>query len=223
MPHIASSSSLTSSRRTRLRRFSSIRDAQQCRLGRSMFCIRLRARRPPMLLAQVRQVAQPALVLIVNAAAFFNDALRCQLCDVLPGAAEMCRQCACADQRRIARRPVAPLRSIIVRRPHHFGHGRFSLRASIHVWSATEPRFSRNLNMRNHRRCAVTAFAFRPSKDPKHRGGTVSSAASLLHAHHRITFIASTRTRMGGEQVRFRGQSRHPKTRTSCLLLIEAV
>ena len=70
-----------------------------------------------MLRAQVREVFQTTHLLIEQAiAAPLDHALRCQLIDVLPRAAEVNRQLVAAHQNRSMRRAVAPLRSIRRRR-----------------------------------------------------------------------------------------------------------
>jgi hypothetical protein len=75
-----------------------------------------------MLRAQVRQVFEPAHILIEQPVARtpLNDALRRQRLDVLPADAEVRRLLVATDQHRTVRRPVASLRPIVCR--HRCGH-----------------------------------------------------------------------------------------------------
>ena len=75
-----------------------------------------------MLRAQMRQILQARDILIEQAiSSALDHALRRQLIDVLPRAAEVNRQLVAAHQNRSMRRAVAPLRSIR-RRRLQFGH-----------------------------------------------------------------------------------------------------
>ena len=90
-------------------------------LDLDMIGVGLRSRRPPMFRAQVLDVAQPRCGLVVTAiAALLDHRFSRQPRDVLPCAAQMCRQIWRSRRRRP---PCGPCRaSVRTFMRHHFGH-----------------------------------------------------------------------------------------------------
>jgi len=89
--------------------------------------------------SQVREIAQPALVLIVTVGAPFNDALGRQLRNILAGRGEVLGQCRCCDDLD-GMSAVAPLRLA-------FGVAVSAIAISLGI--ATEPGFSATTNFQS--------------------------------------------------------------------------